>query len=62
MINGLIWFCIRGYIVPAAFFAANIWEADRKSDDRPSVAESILTAIVGGAVWPFATHHAEPRR
>lgn len=51
-----IGFLLGGYLVPAAFYAANVWQADRRSEDRPSILESLATAIFNGAIWPFGRH------
>lgn len=53
MVEGLIWFVAGGYLIPAIFFAGEIWEGDRKNPDEPTIADSLATAVLGGLTWPL---------
>lgn len=49
----VVCFIAGGYIVPASLHMHGIYRTDRKAPDNPTVGDSLITAIIGGLLWPL---------
>ena len=56
----MLMFFLGGYLVPAAYHALGIAFSEAEAEDSPTFFEIIVSAIIGGLLWPVNPHKYEP--